>query len=161
MTDRTSPAHAGPSLDPETPPHPADAAVRPLPETPSAWVGWIRFAGLLLIMIGTFNAIEGLVALFRGAVLVQTGVGPVIFDVTTWGWIHLIVGLGLLAVGAGILRGMAMALTIGVVLAMVNATLQLVSLTIYPVWSILVIALDVVVIWAIIVHGEEARKYLR
>jgi hypothetical protein len=163
MTDRTgSPAHAGPSLDPQhDSTHAADTGGHRLPDTPTAWVGWIQFAGLMMLMVGTFNVIEGLVALFRGAVLVQTAIGPVIFNVAAWGWIHLLVGLVLLVVGAGVLRGMGMALTAAVVVAMLNAILQLVSLTIYPLWSILVITLDVVVIWAIIVHGAEARKYLR
>jgi hypothetical protein len=78
-----------------------------------------------------------------------------VFDYTAWGWVHLLVGVIMVVVGLGILRGSPWGLVAGVVIAGVNAITQLGFLAAYPVWSILIIALDVVVIYALIVHGRE------
>jgi hypothetical protein len=72
-------------------------------DQPSGWVGMAIFAGTLLILVGGFNVIYGLVALFKDQVLVATASGLVAFNVTTWGWITLILGVIQIAVGFGIL----------------------------------------------------------
>ena len=123
--------------------------------TPSAWVGWVVFAGTMAVIVGIFTAIQGLVALFDDQYFVVAKGELLLLDFTAWGWIHLLVGLILVLVGFGIIRGAPWGLVAGVVLAGVNAILQLGFLAAYPVWSILIIALDVVVIYALIVHGRE------
>ena len=122
---------------------------------PSAWAGWVAFAGTIAIIAGVFNIIQGLVALFDDTYFVVAGGDLLVFDYTAWGWVHLLVGVIMVAVGFGILRGSPWGLVAGVVIAGVNAIVQLGFLAAYPVWSILIIALDVVVIYALIVHGRE------
>jgi hypothetical protein len=123
--------------------------------TPSAWVGWVVFAGTIAIIGGVFNLIQGLVALFDDQYFVVAKGELLLLDFTTWGWVHVLVGVIMLLVGLGILRGSPWGLVAGVVIAGVQAILQLGFLAAYPVWSILIIALDVVVIYALIVHGRD------
>ena len=123
--------------------------------TTSPWVGWVVFAGVMAVIAGFFNIIQGLVALFDDQYFVVAGGDLLVLDFTAWGWIHLLVGVVMLAVGFGIMRGSPWGLVAGVVIAGVNAIVQLGFLAAYPVWSILIIALDVVVIYALIVHGRE------
>jgi hypothetical protein len=123
--------------------------------TTSAWVGWVVFAGTIAVISGIFNIIQGLVALFDDQYFVVARGELLLLDFTAWGWIHLVVGVVMLLVGFGIIRGSPWGLVGGVVLAGVQAILQLAFLAAYPIWSILIIALDVVVIYALIVHGRE------
>ncbi|WP_199730248.1 DUF7144 family membrane protein [Amycolatopsis panacis] len=125
--------------------------------TPTRWVGWIWFGASMMILLGLFSLIEGFVALFNDKYYVVTRQGLLVFDMTGWGWVHVIVG-GLAVVAGGFLfTGMLWARIIAVILAGVNAIAQLVFLSAYPVWGTIVIALDVLVIYAIIVHGREAK----
>ena len=122
---------------------------------PGAWAGWVVFAGTMAIIAGVFNIIQGLVALFDDKYFVVSGRDLLVFDYTAWGWVHLLVGVIMVVIGLGILRGSPWGLVAGVVIAGVNTIVQLGFLAAYPVWSILIIALDVVVIYALIVHGRE------
>lgn len=124
----------------------------------TGWVGWVYFAGTMLILLGSFNAIEGLVALFNDQYYVPTRQGLLVFDLTAWGWIHLFVGGLAVIAGVGLFTGAMWARVFGVILASVNAIAQLAFLSAYPVWAMIVIALDVLVIWALIVHGAEAKS---
>ena len=125
-------------------------------EPGSVWTGWIAFAAILMIMMGAFNAIEGLVGVLTDDFYVVAPQDVLVFDLTTWGWIHLVVG-GLVAVtGAALLAGSTWARVVTVVLAVVNAVAQMAFVAVYPVWSVIVIGLCAVVIWAVVVHGDEA-----
>lgn len=107
-------------------------------------------------MLGFFNAIIGLVALFNDTLYVAGQHNLLVFDITTWGWIHLVIGVLQLIGGFGLFNGRMRALVS--LLLIVNAVAQMVWLPVYPIWSTLIIALDVVTLWAIIVHGGEARR---
>jgi hypothetical protein len=124
----------------------------------TGWVGWIWFAGLMLIMLGTFNVIQGFAAVFTDDVFIPTEAGAIVLDVTGWGWVHLIVGLLALLAGFGLFSGATWARVFAVIVVMINAIAQLASLNFHPVWSIIVITLDVLIIWALIVHGGETRQ---
>jgi hypothetical protein len=124
----------------------------------TGWVGWISFAGLMLIMLGTFNIIQGFAAVFTDDVFIPTRAGAIVLDVTGWGWVHLIVGLLALLAGFGLFSGATWARVFAVIVVMINAIAQLASLNFHPVWSIIVITLDVLIIWALIVHGGETRQ---
>jgi hypothetical protein len=123
----------------------------------SMWVGWVYFGGSMMILLGTFNFIEGLVALFNDEYYVATPQGLLLFDITAWGWIHLVVGLIAMIVGVGVFTGATWARACGVILCGFNAIIQLAFLSAYPLWAVLVIALDILVIWALLVHGDEAK----
>jgi hypothetical protein len=134
---------------------PPTASTRTEPR--SMWAGWMVFGGAMLVMLGFFNAIEGLTALFNDEYYLRSPQGLLVFDITGWGWVHLIVGVLAVVVGLGVFTGAGWARVCGAILCGFNALTQLVFLSAYPVWGILVIALDVLVIWALIVHGDEAR----
>jgi hypothetical protein len=124
----------------------------------TGWVGWVYFAGTMLVLVGTFNLIEGLVALFNDQYYVPTQQGLLVFDITRWGWIHLIMGGLAVIVGIGLVTGAMWARIAGVALAGLNAIAQLAFLSAYPLWATIVITIDVLIIWALIVHGDEAKS---
>ena len=125
----------------------------------SGWVGWIAFAGTMMVLLGSFHAIQGLVALFNDEYFLVAQSGLVVTaDFTAWGWAHLILGLIVVAAGASLFTGHMWARIIGVLLALFSAVVNLAFLAAYPLWSAIMIVLDVLVIWAITVHGSEVKS---
>lgn len=121
-------------------------------------VGWAVFAAVMLMMAGAFNAIDGLVALLNGKWLADNTSLPVTFDYTTWGWTWLIFGAVVVVAGIGVLGGRTWARIVGIVFAALNATVQLLFIPAYPFWSMTVIAVDVIVIWALATRAGELRE---
>ena len=127
-------------------------------DEPSGWAAWVVFGGVMLILVGIFHMVQGLVALLNDDFYLVGKNGLVLnFDFTTWGWTHLVLGILVGLTGVGLLAGNTAARVVGVVLAVLSALVNLVFIAAYPVWSVLVIALDVIVIYAIIVHGRELK----
>jgi hypothetical protein len=118
-------------------------------------VGLILFAATMMIMAGTFQAITGLVAVFENEFYVATRNYLFQFDVTTWGWIHLLVGLVVAAAGVAVLSGRVWGRAIGITLAVLSAIANFLFIPYYPFWSLLIITLDVFVIWALSAHGRD------
>ncbi len=136
----------------------ADTSAARADRVRTGWgLGWVYFGGMMMAMLGVFNLVEGLVALYNDDYYVSTPQGLLVFDITAWGWIHLITGIVAIIVGIGVFAGATWARICGVFLCGINALTQLLFLSAYPAWAVLVIALDVLVIWALIVHGGEAR----
>jgi hypothetical protein len=134
----------------------ADAAHGRGPEM-TGWVGWIIFAGVMMFMIGCFSAINGLIGIFKDEYYVVGSNDLVIsVDYTTWGWVHLLLGILIAATGVGAMAGQTWARVVGVGLVALNALVNFAFLSAYPVWSLIIITLDVFVIYALIVHGREA-----
>ena len=124
----------------------------------TGWVGWVAFAGVMMTILGTFHVIDGLVAIFKDEYFLVGKSGLVVnVDYTVWGWIHLIIGLIAIAVGLGLMAGNMLARIVGVIIAVISATLNLLFIGAYPVWSTIIIAVDVIVIYAIVVHGRELK----
>jgi hypothetical protein len=120
----------------------------------SGWAtGGIAFAGTLMIIIGTFQAIAGLVAIFDDGFYVVTQNYTFDLDVTAWGWIHLILGVLLLLVGFSLLARRAWAGVVAIMLAVLSAVANFFFIPYYPFWSILEIALAIWVIWALTREG--------
>jgi hypothetical protein len=131
-------------------------------ETSSGWAGWVVFGGVMLIMLGSFQIIQGLVALFDdGFYLVRSNGLVVDVNYNTWGWIHTIIGVVGVLAGLGLLVGNMVARITGVAVACLSAVVNLAFLSAYPIWSAIMITLDVIVIFAIIVHGRELKSYYR
>jgi hypothetical protein len=127
---------------------------------PTGWVGWIIFAGTMLVILGIFHAIQGLVALFNDSVYLVGPKGLVInVDYTAWGWIHLIGGIIVVLAGVALFAGKMWARILAVIVAVVSAIINVVFLPAYPIWSTMMIAIDVLVIWAVTVHGSEMKSY--
>ena len=129
------------------------------PAEPTGWVGWIIFAGTMLVILGIFHAIQGLVALFNDSVYLVGPKGLVInVDYTAWGWIHLIGGIIVVLAGVALFAGKMWARILAVIVAVVSAIINVVFLPAYPIWSTMMIAIDVLVIWALTVHGGEMKR---
>ena len=125
----------------------------------SSWaVGWTGFAGVMLIMIGVMDVIQGLVALIDDEFYVVTREFIFEFDVTTWGWIHLILGAVLIASGIGLFSGNLAARIVGVIVAGLAAIANFAWLPYYPVWGIIVIAICIAVIWSLTAHGHDMAE---
>jgi len=125
---------------------------------PTGWTGWVVFAAFMMILVGSFQAIEGLVAIFdKGYYQVRESGLVIHVDYTVWGWVHLLLGVVLIAAGVGVLSGNVLARTAGVVLAGVSALLNVLFIAAYPFWSVIIVTVDVLVIYALIVHGRELR----
>jgi hypothetical protein len=116
----------------------------------------------MMILLGAFQIIEGLVALFHQGFYL---VGPqgLVVDVNynTYGWVHTIIGVVAILTGVGLLAGNMAARVVGIAVACLSALVNLAFISAYPVWSTIMIALDVIVIYAIIVHGRELKADFR
>jgi hypothetical protein len=123
-------------------------------------VGFTAFAGVMLIIVGVFQAIAGLGAVLEDKVYVVGQEYVFTFDVTAWGWIHLLLGLLLIAAGIGVFYGSVAARTIGVVVAGLSAIVNFAFLFGWnqPFWSMLIILLDITIIWALTMHGRDITQ---
>ena len=125
----------------------------------SNWaLGFTAFAAWMMILIGTFHAIDGLAAIFKDEFFVPVQGYLFKFDATTWGWIHLIVGIVIVLAGVGLFSGAVWARSIGVILAALSAIATFAYLPWYPIWSVVIITLDVFVIWALTAHGRDITR---
>jgi hypothetical protein len=116
----------------------------------SGWaIGGISFAATMLLLIGVFQALDGLAAILNDSFFVVTKNYTFDLDVTAWGWIHLILGILLVFAGWGVFTGKTWAGIAGITLAVLSAIANFFFIPYYPFWSILVIGLDVWVIWAL------------
>jgi hypothetical protein len=132
------------------------AARRPS-DVGSAWTGWIAFAGTIMVMLGIFHAIQGLVALFNNDYYAVTDKLVVQVNYTGWGWVQLIAGIIVAIAGVCVFMGQLWARAVGVVIAMISAIINIGFLGAAPIWSLMMIALDVTVILALTVHGDEVK----
>ena len=122
----------------------------------TAWIGWIVFAAIMMLFVGSFHVIQGLVALFNDEYYLVGKSGLAVqVDYTVWGWTHLIAGILVMCTGVGLLAGQRWARVVAVILVLVSMLLNFGFMAAYPFWSAIVIALDVVVIVALTVHGRE------
>jgi hypothetical protein len=134
------------------------AGLRPVPaQRTSALSGWalggVAFAAVMLVLLGTFQTIAGIVAIVDDKFYVTSPNYTVTIDVTKWGWIHLGLGVLMVVAGAGLFARRRWAGIIAIVLAVCSAVANFFFIPYYPYWSILVIALDVWVIWSLTRSG--------
>jgi hypothetical protein len=122
----------------------------------SGWTGWIVFAAVLLFLAGLGQLLQGFVALFDDNFYVVGSDGLALgLDYTVWGVVHLMVGVLALLIGLGLLSGNLVARGAAVAVAGFSAVANLLFLTAFPAWSLTIIAVDVAVIHAVVVHGGE------
>ncbi len=125
----------------------------------TGWVGWIAFAGVIMIMTGIFQATAGLVALINDdAYVVVSDRIALTLDYTQWGWVHLILGAVVAGAGFAVFSGRGWARAVGVLLAGLSAFSHLLFIAASPLWSLIVIAMDILVIYALCIHGGELRQ---
>jgi hypothetical protein len=120
------------------------------PPAVSGWaLGGVTFAATVMVMTGAFQAITGLVAIVDDEFFVAVRRYTFNLDLTTWGWIHLILGLAVAAAGFALFTRTVWAGIAALFLAVLSAINNFFFIPYYPFWSLLVIALDVWVIWAL------------
>ncbi|WP_412515493.1 hypothetical protein K8Z49_26250 [Actinomadura madurae] len=119
--------------------------------------GWLTFAGTLAFVVGAFNVIDGLVALFNDDYYLVGDNRILVFDYTAWGWFWLVLGIIQMAVGAAILSGKMWARATGVFFAVLAAIGHLAFLQAFPLWSVLTIALCVLLIYALTAPPAGAK----
>ena len=124
----------------------------------SGWIGWVFFAAFMMVFIGFFQMLQGLTAVLKGEYYVVLPQWIVTVNLSVWGWIHMVIGGVLLCTGLALFSGKDWARAIGVVFVGFSMLANLLFIAAYPLWSVVVIALDVFVAYALIVHGGEAKN---
>lgn len=123
------------------------------------WVGWVVFASIVMITLGAIEVMMAMVAFFNKAYYqVASNDLAVHISYNGWGWIQLGFGVLLLAAGYGLLAGQTWARAVAIVVAFLSAVANMALIAAYPWWALTVIALDIIVIYAVAVHGAEARE---
>ncbi|BEL01951.1 membrane protein [Actinoplanes sichuanensis] len=130
-------------------------------ERSRAWAGWIAFAAVIMIVNSLINILQGMVALLDDERVLATPDGFVLVDITSWGWALVIFGGVMLIVGGFLLIGQSWARYAAVVVISLHAVAQVVSIGAYPFWTLLMIALDTVVLFGLIARWEPAAEELR
>ena len=131
---------------------------RSRPQEKSGWTSWLAFTAALMVIVAVFQIANGLTAFFRsGTYVVGENRLAVDVDYTVWGWVHLVLGLVAGAAAFGLLAGQTWARVVGIIMAVASAVTNLAFIRAYPVGGTLVILLDVLVIYAIAVHGGELK----
>jgi hypothetical protein len=127
-------------------------------ENPSGWaVGWASFAAFMLFIAGTLQFLAGLSAILNDEYFVIGDDYAFKLDVTTWGWIHLLVGIVVFCCGLGIMKGHILGRTVGVLAASGSLVVNFLWLPYQPVWSTVIIAICIAVIWALTAHGRDVK----
>lgn len=127
--------------------------------TTTGWADWIRFAAAILIINGIFGVIQGLVALIGpDTYYASAGNDLFIFNVEGWGWWNLSIGTLQILTAVALFSGALWARIVALFLATISAFVQMLLIPVQPVWSLIVIAVDVLVIYAITAHGEELAE---
>ncbi len=122
----------------------------------STWVGWIAFAGVIMVLLGSFHIIQGLVAIFNDGYWAVPKSGLLIHvDYTAWGWAHILLGAVIVAAGVGVFAGQWWARAVGTIGALVSAIVSLGFLAANPFAALIMIFLDIMVILALTVHGHD------
>lgn len=115
------------------------------------------FAAILMMLGGVMGVLVGVAAILRDEIYVRTPQYVLAFDVTVWGWVHIVLALALGAAGVGVVWGRNWARVVGIGAAGLNLIAHFAFLPYFPIWSLVVIALDLLVIWALAVYpGEPA-----
>jgi hypothetical protein len=128
----------------------------------SAWSGWIVFAAFVLIIVGGMDILQGFVAIIKDEYVVATAKGLAILDVTAWGWATLIWGALLILTGLGLLSGAGWARWLAIIGVAVNAVAQVAFMAnypqAYPIWNLLIVALNILVLYALTARWEGFKQ---
>ena len=123
----------------------------------SAWRGWVVFAATIMALLGVFHAFAGLVALFEEDYYLVGESGLVVSaDFTAWGWTHLLIGVLFIVTAFFLVQGAMWARVVTIGVAGLSAIVNLAFLSAYPLWGVIMITLDILVIYAITTHGSRA-----
>lgn len=125
---------------------------------PTSWTGWVYFAGAMMLVMGGLQIFAGLAALLKPTYYVVTANHLIALSFTAWGWIDLIIGIFVLLAGLAVINGSTWGRVVAVFLTVVSALANLAFLSSYPLWSIIALVIDGLVLYALCVHGNEVRR---
>ena len=125
--------------------------------TVTGWVGWIGFAAVMLALVGIFHMVAGFVALFQEDVYVSTNNALWLFDYSQWGWIHILGGLLAFVAAGSLAQGNMYGRVIAVLVAVASIVANVAFVPVYPIWSLMMVTIGILVIWAVMVHGSELK----
>jgi hypothetical protein len=127
------------------------------------WAGWVRFAGILMLIIAMIDVFQGLIAIIRSEYYVLSPNQIIVFDTTTWGWITLIWGIVVACAGFGLLSGATWARWFTIVVGSLTFIEQLgfVGSSRYTLWALTGLTLTIIVLYAVIVRWGEASETIR
>ncbi len=125
-----------------------------------SWTGWIVFAAMLMVIIGMLDFFQGLIAVIRDDYYVLTQEQIIVFDLTAWGWIMLIWGVVLMFAGSALFAGRSWARWFTIIVGSLNVIIQLgfVGSSQYTLWALTVLALNVLVLYALMVRWENVEE---
>ena len=124
----------------------------------TGWTGWVAFAATMLILVGFFHVVTGLVGLFNNEVFIVGPENVWLVNYTTWGWAHILWGFLSVWAGSSLAKGNMFGRIVAVLVAVTSAMVSLAFVPVYPIWSILIITIDVLVLYAVTVHGKEMKE---
>lgn len=127
-------------------------------DEPTGWTGWIMFAAIMFMIAGFLQMFYGFVALFNDEWVVWGQEAALFLDITGWAWVHIIWGILVILIGLLLLRGNMFARVIAVIAASISLIVNFIFIPVFPLWAIIVIVLDALVIWAVVVHGREMKS---
>jgi hypothetical protein len=116
---------------------------------------FMMFAAVMMVLAGVWHAIAGFAGILDDQFFVTTPNYVFEFDSTVWGWAHLILGIVVALAGFSLFSGATWALAVGVIVASLSMIANFAFMPYYPVWSIVIIAVDIAIIWALIAHGRD------
>ena len=121
------------------------------------WTGWVGFAGIMLYLVGFFHIIAGITALFNQNFYVVTEKSLWVFNIAQWGWLYIIGGIIAIWAASSLMKGHAFGRIFAIIIALISAITNMAFVPIYPIWSILIIVIDVMIIYAVVVHADELK----
>lgn len=126
-------------------------------QSTSGWTGWVYFAGIMMVVNAIFQGFFGVVALSKNDFYLVTQSQLAVFNFTAWGWIHIAMAIILLTAGFSLFNGGLWGRIVATIAAALSLIANLIFLPAYPIWSIAAIIIDILILYAIIVHGDEVR----
>lgn len=124
---------------------------------PSGWVGWVYFAGILMLVRSFFQAFLGIVALTQNDFYLVTSDKIAVFNFTAWGWVHLAASVILLTAAFSVFQGGMWGRVVGSLMTGLALVANLIFLPAYPIWALIAIVIDVLILYALVVRGNEAK----
>ncbi len=121
--------------------------------------GWAAFAGVVMFIAGSLDALWGLGGILNDDVVVVGGQGALVADITTWGWVHMLLGVAIAVTGVGLLVGNPAARWFGVLFVSINAISQIVWFPAAPLWAFLLILLDITIIYQLTARWNVQARW--
>jgi hypothetical protein len=124
----------------------------------TGWVGWLGFASFMLLFAGFFNIIEGVADRARQAVFIHSSGDVWVLNYNKWGWINIAIGVLLIIAALSLVKGGVFGRVFSGLVVVVSMLAAATSIPIYPIWSVLILVVDALVLYSIVVHGHELKS---